>query len=139
VSVYGFKLGDTVSIVGADNTPVRENLTITTLSANSLTFTQAFVPPASWYRRDALLSSDGRLRLPLVPDGHTTDDQGSITGVTVYGFQAGDKLSVVPGGIRPPELEFLTIDTVGLCEDRIFIPEGHLVFSGNHDIEMALE
>jgi hypothetical protein len=139
VSVYGFKVGDTVAIVGADNTPVRENLTITTLSANSLTFTQSFVPPASWYRRDALLSSDGRLRLPLVPDGHTTDDQGSITGVAVYGFQAGDKLSVVPGGIRPLELEFLPVDTVGLCEDRIFIPEGHLVFSGNHDIEMALE
>jgi hypothetical protein len=87
--------------VGVDNTPVRKNLTIASLSGNSFTFTQSFTQPSSWYRRDPLLSSDGRLRLPLVPDGHTTDDKGSITGITVYAFQAGGKLSVVPGE-NPP-------------------------------------
>ena len=64
---------------------------------------------------------------------------GKVTGVKVRGFQADDKVSVVVGTRRHPDLEFLPIEGVALCEDRIFVPVAHLVYSGHHDIEMVLE
>jgi hypothetical protein len=139
LSVYGFKVGDRVTIVAADNTTIRDNLTIATISGSSVTFVQSFIPPANWARRSALLSSDERLRLPLLPDGVITDQEGRVTGVTVSGFQAGDRVSVVSGGYRHPEREFLPVERIEPCEDRIFVPEGHLIYSGTHDIEIPLE
>lgn len=139
LSVYGFKVGDLVSVVGTDNAMVRDNLTIATLSNDQLTFVQPFVQPSGWAKADALLSADGRFRVPLTPGGEQKDNDNKIVGLGLLGFQPGDAVCVVPVGHRPPELEFLRIESIEACQDRIFIPEGHLVFSGNHDIDMALE
>jgi hypothetical protein len=48
-------------------------------------------------------------------------------------------VSVVVGTWRDPALEFLPIEEIRPCKDRIFVPEGHLICSGDHDIEMVLE
>jgi hypothetical protein len=139
LSVYGFKAGDRVAVVAADNTPIRDNLTISAISGSSVVFVQSFSPPTNWARRRALLSSDERVRLPLLPDGVMIDPEGRVAGVTVSGFRSGDQVSVVSGGYRHPELEFLPVERIEPCEDRIFVPEGHLIYSGTHDIEIALE
>jgi hypothetical protein len=67
------------------------------------------------------------------------DPEGRVAGVTVSGFRSGDQVSVVSGGYRHPELEFLPVERIEPCEDRIFVPEGYLIYSGTHDIEIALE
>jgi hypothetical protein len=67
-----------------------------------------------------------------------TDQEGRVTGVSVSSFQAGDRVSVVSGGYRHPAL-FLPVAQIEPCEDRIFVPEGHLIYSGARDIEIALE
>ena len=139
LAVYGFKVGDRVAIVAADNTILKDNLDIATLSDDRITFDQPFDPPPGWERRDlAIMSPTGHLRLPLAEDGITADPGGSVT-VTVRGFQPGDKVSVVVGTWRDPALEFLPIEEIRPCKDRIFVPEGHLICSGDHDIEMVLE
>jgi hypothetical protein len=45
LSVYGFKAGDRVAVVAADNTPIRDNLTISAISGSSVVFVQSFSPP----------------------------------------------------------------------------------------------
>jgi hypothetical protein len=143
LDVYGFKVGDEVTIVADDNSVVMNNLKIASLSGDRsdyITFDTPFVPPSDWDQRDALMSSDGRLRLPLTKVGiPTRDPDGKVTGLTVECFKAEDKVSVVVGTRRDPVLEFLPVEQVESCKDRIFVPEGHTIHSGSHDIEMTLE
>jgi hypothetical protein len=137
--VYGFKVGDEVNIVAADNTVLVSNLTIASISGDGVMFDRSFEPSVGWAQRDALMSVDGRLRLPLLESAVSFDPEDKVVGVGLDGFAAGDMVSVVVGGRRDPVLEFLPIEGVALCEDRLFVPEGHLVYSGRHDIEMVLE
>jgi hypothetical protein len=138
LAIYGFNVGDRVAIVAADNAILKDNLHIASRSGDRITFDQSFEPHPDWEVRDvAIMSSDGHLRLPLAEDGFTVVPD-RVT-VTVRGLKAGDKVSVVVGTWRDPALEFLPIEEIRPCEDRIFVPEGHLVCSGDHDIEMVLE
>jgi len=145
LAVRGFKVGDQAAIVRKDNRVIRDNLTIAALSYDALTFDWAvtfdwpFALPAGAGEPDALLSPDGRLRLPLAEGGIAGGGDGKVTRVTVRGFQPGDKVSVVVGTRRDPVLEFLPVEKVEPCEERIFVPQGHLICAGDHDIEMILE
>ncbi len=142
LDVYGFKASDKVAVVAADNAVVAGNLAIASVSGDGgIAFEQPFEKPVAWVQRDALMSADGRLRLPLKPlgEGVIEDASGKVAGVKVCGFQPGDKVSVVVGIRRHPNLEFLPVEGITLCEDRIFVPVGHLVYSGRHDIDMVLE
>lgn len=139
LDVYGFKAGDHVDVVSADNSVLKGGLTIASLVDDKIEFVESFdLPAAPDSPADALLTADKRIRLPLAQNGIIKID-GRITGVTVHVLSAGDKVSVVAGTRRDPLLEFLPVEEVNICEDRIFVPEGHLVYSGNHDIEMILE
>ena len=82
---------------------------------------------------------NGRLRLVLASDGVRMDTEGRVIGVEIHGFVPGEKISLVSGGKRHPTLEFLPLAAVGPCEDRVIVPEGHLIYSGSHDIEMVVE
>jgi hypothetical protein len=139
LAVFGFKVGDQVSTVRDNNTPLVRNLTISSITESRILFAEPFKPPINWDSRSALLSVDGRLRLPLITDDITTNSNDEVTGVYVKGFQNEDRVSVVAGTQRESDLELLPIDTVEPCRDRIFIPEGHLIYSGDHDIEMVLD
>jgi hypothetical protein len=136
VVVYDFKVGDKARIVTAGNVTAVDNLSIASISGDTITFNESFLPPGdlSTY---ALMSADGRLRLPLLEDDG--DGTETVSQVTVQGFAAGDAVSIVVGNHRHPDLEFLPIARVAPREDRIFVPEGFLVYSGNHDIDMVLK
>ena len=139
LAVYGLKAGDKVDIVADNNTVLKSSLTIASLVDDKIKFVESFDLSAGWDPpADALMTDDERIRLPLAQNGITKKD-GKVTGVTVHIFNTDDKVSVVVGTLRDPVLEFLPIKQVNTCEDRIFVPEGHLIYSGNHDIEMILE
>lgn len=139
LAIYGLKAGDRVDIVADNNSVLKGSLTIASLVDDKIKFVESFVLSADWDPpADALMTADERIRLPLAENGITKKD-GKVIGVTVYIFNADDKVSVVVGTRRDPVLEFLSIKQVNTCEDRIFVPEGHLVYSGSHDIEMILE
>jgi hypothetical protein len=133
IPVSGFKVGDTVSVVGADNGVLVANLTIAFLAPGRIGFAHSFILPDE---ADAIGSADGRLRLPLVPGASTA---APVSEVNVLGFAPGDTVSIVSQGERHAALEFIPIEAVDVCEDRVFVPEGHLVYSGKHDIDMVLE
>ncbi len=139
IDVYGVKVGDRLSVVSAGNRPVKSDLIIASLAERQIFFSQAFDPPANWGLRHALLSEDGRIRLPLAAEAPLLNDSGRIIGLTFYTFSAGDQLSIVTGGKRHPALEFIPVGGLSRTADRIFIPEGHQVYSGRHDIEMVLD
>ncbi len=137
LAVYGFKAGDEVSVVAADNTIVKTELVIAGLGGDRATFEQPFEAPPDWTTRGALLSRDRGLRLLIA--GETTAATGEITGVTLTGFSPGDRACVVTAGLRHPDLELLPVTAVLPCAERIFVPPGHLIYAGAHDIEMVLE
>ena len=138
LAIYDFKIGDEVTIVTRANKALVEALEIAALDSEAITLAQPFEPPPNWDQAAAVMSADGRLRLLL--DAVTLDSAGEkVTGLVARGFQPGDKISVVVGGLRHPDLELLPISAIATCEDRIFVPSGHLIYSGSHDIEMVLE
>jgi hypothetical protein len=138
IDIYGFNIGDRVSVVSASNLPLKTNLIIAHLENNKIYFKPPFEEPANWALRDALLSEDGRIRLPLTGDVPEFDEDGKIDSLTFYSFAAGDQISIVVGGKRDTSLEFIPVAAVTATEDLIFIPQGHLVYSGRHDIDMVL-
>jgi hypothetical protein len=138
IDLYGFNIGDRLSVVSASNRPVKTNLTIARLEDRKIYFNQPFDEPVNWTLRDALLSGDGRIRLPLTADAPELNKDGKISGLTFYSFTAGDQISIVVGSKRDPKLEFIPVAAVAATDDRIFIPQGHLVYSGRHDIDMVL-
>lgn len=139
LDVYDFKVTDRVTLVGADNAVLVDDLAIAALSGDGVTFTEPFTPRVDLTECDALLSADWRLRLPLIENGLSLDAQGKVVGVTLQGLKAGDRVSVIAYDQREPRLELLLIERVDVCQDIIFVPAGHLVYPGSHDIQMALE
>ena len=139
ITVYGLKAGDRIRIVSDQNRVLKDNLTVGRLDNGLINFEESFTLANDLeLLADALMTEDQRIRLPLADSGMIK--QGDrITGVHVRLFEAGDKVSVVAGTRRDPELEFLPIEQVSTCEDRIYVPEGHLIYSGSHDIKMILE
>jgi hypothetical protein len=133
VVVSGFKVGDIVDVVATDGSVVKANLAITSLANGVVGFGESFL-----LRDDAetLRSTDGRLCLPLVPPASVNS---LVATVIVQSLAVGDKVSILTRGERHPNLEFLPIAVVEPCRDRIHVPEGHLVYSGSHDIDMVLE
>ncbi|HSB71328.1 MAG TPA: putative baseplate assembly protein [Candidatus Methylomirabilis sp.] len=136
IVVSGFKVGDSVNLVAADGSSLGAKLTIASLDQGTVGFEQPFLLSD---QAEALLSADGRVRLPLAPELLAGAAGTEVTEVTVQGFVPGDRVSIVSGGERHPSLEFLPVAAVERCEDRIHVPEGHLVFSGSHDIDMVLD
>ncbi len=138
--VHGFKAGDRVSLVGADSRPVvNSDIHISCISGNHVRFQEPFEKPGAWAQvPDALMSADERVRLP-VERLMFSEGGDRVTGACLRMLAPGDKVSLVAGKRRDPALEFLPIKQISRCTDRIFVPEGHLIHSGNHDIEMIIE
>jgi len=132
IVVSGFKVGDTVNLVATDGSILRGELTITAVDRKRVGFEETFLLSE---QAEALVSADGRVRLPLAQ----VQAASVVAEVAIQGFASGDRVSIVSGGERHPSLEFLPIAAVEPCEDRIHVPEGHLVFSGSHDIDMVLD
>ena len=140
VSAYGFKRGDAVTVVAQDNSLVAARLGIASVLGDLIMFSAPLPRPALWEQGDALMSADGQLRLPFAREQALWDDGGEkILGVRCQGFATGDDLCIGSGAQRDPGLEFLAIAAVEAAMDRIYVPEGHLVYSGRHDIEMVLD
>jgi hypothetical protein len=131
--VYGFRTDGRVEIRRADGSEVEAGLVVDSLDGDRVTFTRSFADPEDrgWF----LGSEDGLLRLP-VTEVLTVADR-TVSGVRLDRFTAGrDRLSIAAGRQRHSDLEWLPLLRVADVEDRIFIPAGHLPFSGDHDIEM---
>lgn len=139
LTIYGFKADDSVNLVSEDNTAIKENLTLLSVTDTRIMFQTPFAPPSDWDQCHAVMSGDGRLRLPLDDsDATILDSDGNISGVIVKVFIPGDLVCVVMGTRRDPVLEFLPVDRVSQAESRIYVPEHSLVFSGTHDIDMMI-
>jgi hypothetical protein len=138
MGVFGFKVGDKAEIVADDGGMLASNLTIATITDKRINFESPFGRPDRWNGHGGLVSADGRVRLPLIPGGEQVGADKKISGVTVKVFQEGNEISIVPGGGRDPRLEFLALASVKPCRDRVFVPEGHLIYSGTHDVRMRL-
>ena len=137
VVIYDFNVGDKVRIVTAGNITQVDNLSIAAISGDNITFNESFYPPED-LSQYALMSQDGHLRLPLVDEESGGSSAKKVNQVKVQGFSDKEKASIVIGDQRYPCLEFLPIAKVTEREDRIFVPEGFLVYSGSHDIDMVL-
>lgn len=218
--VSGFKAGDRIAIVAADNAIFREALTIAHVAVDQLDFAEPLGPlvdevhlPDDLVIPAAVLSSDGDIRIPIAGAGfllpltlrndlnaeeisddlrqalnmhlarplskdaalvadddetrwHIVDarnlyffiiqhraemlrvtlrclgdwqEDGLIGRAKLKGFEPGDTLSIVAGGRRDPSLEFLPIERITHRDDRIYVPDGALVYSGAHNIKMVLE
>jgi hypothetical protein len=141
--VHGFKVTDEVMIVAADNSVVADHLQISQLSEDGLTITfhQPVVKLDAFSQTMALRSDDKRLRLPIVERhlAYGAKKEQLCTGVTVRAIQSGEMLSLVHPVSRRRRNDFLPIARVKPCVglQRIFVPDDHLVFSGEHDIEMV--
>jgi hypothetical protein len=158
--VYGFSVGDEIRLVAANNKPVPgapvfEGLTIGKLdnAQDCIMFAESIQMPDEWKKPAqpgnctapmrpvaAVLSTDGRLRLPIAGwckgDGET-----AVMGVRVCRFQKADLLSLVAGSRRQDRLRFAS-DSASQAPapasgDCIPVPEGYLVCSGRHDIRKA--
>lgn len=140
LAAYGFKVGDQVIIVSSDNTIIEQNLTIAALDGDKVLFAEPFVyKEISWELRDALATEDLKIRLSLRQDAEIIEDTNVILGLTLKSIEPGEKLSIGSGGKRDQRMEFLPITKIEAETDRIFVPQGHLVYSGTHQIEMVLE
>ncbi len=139
ITVYGIKAGDRIKIVSDQNRVLKENLTVGRLDNDLIRFEESFTLSNDLeLLADALMTDDQRIRLPFA-EGGMIKQGDRITGVQVHLFEAGDRVSVVAGTRRDTVLEFLPVEQVTTCEDRIYVPEGHLIYSGSHDIKMILE
>ncbi|MGE5604020.1 MAG: hypothetical protein ACM30E_13295, partial [Nitrososphaerales archaeon] len=158
VGIYGFKAGDTAALVSADNTAVTDTLRVTRVEpaqggggAKAAAFgTEAIAlritlespgvstgtPSVDWSRVDALMSSEGFIRLPGVARAETAD--GGLV-VDILCLEPGTQVAVVSGNRRDPRLAFLPVASIAEPDERIIVPEGTLVVSGTHDIEMAVD
>jgi hypothetical protein len=141
--VHGFKVTDEVAIVAADNSVLADHLQISQLSEDGLTITfhKPVVKPSTFSQPAmALRSDDKRLRLPIVAChlAYGAKKERLCTGVTVRAIQSGEMLSLVHPGVRRRRNDFLPIVKAEPCArlQRIFVPDDHLVFSGEHDIGM---
>jgi len=160
--VYGLNVGNPVNIVTSDpSQPVQRRqiarlspadpaLTANCpLSRTHLTFDRPLLF-ADKERFDhwknlapALISNDQRIRLPVEEYDTAIDALGrvNLTGVTARGLRKGELLTMQHPERHRRRVDFLPVQAVIPCTalQRIFVPADHLVYSGEHEIEMTLE
>lgn len=89
----------------------------------------------------ALLSNDGRIRLPLYPCALAPlPGRLQLLGVTLRSFAAGDLVSLTHFARRARQVNVGTVQEVThtAAGEALFVPVDHLVYSGDHRIEMTL-
>ena len=89
----------------------------------------------------ALLSNDGRIRLPLHPCTlEPLPSQLQLLGVTLRSFAAGDLISLTHFARRAHQVNVGAVQEVThtAAGEALFVPVDHLVYSGDHRIEMTL-
>ncbi len=108
--IHGFRAGDSVSIVGADNRVIKGGIHVSRISGNDVWFREPFERPDTWDQEPhALMTADERIRLPV--DRLMLSEEGDrVTGVCLRMLVPGDKVCVVAGKRRDPALEFLSIE-----------------------------
>jgi hypothetical protein len=149
MTVYAFKVGDTVNVVSEMQAEILSNLKISRVTPRpfdsdsvepmtwEIGFEIPFERPSDWDQRAGLMSADGRMRM-AVADEELTDETGNVTGVVIAGFKKGDRICVVQGVVREPSLEFIPVASVRLSNHRVYVPEDCLVYSGTHDVDMKI-
>lgn len=139
--VCGFKVGDRVDVVDADQRVWVRGLLIGALTGEGggVLFEQGFAEDETLPAAEelALLARDGSIRLPLLA---WTLDGDRVLGATLQLFRPGmDLLCIVAEGHRSSNLELLPFTELTARRDGVAVPRGHLAHSGSHDIEMVLE
>ncbi len=147
--VFAFKAGDTVSVVSEIQSDIAHNLRVRSVLARpcdsdsdlpltwEIGFETSFERPADWEDRDGLMSADGRLRMNI-EGAEMLDEEGRISGIVISAFSRKDRICIVQGGFREPVLSFMPLSQVRFSDHRVVVPEDCLVFSGIHDVTMAL-
>lgn len=147
ITVYGFKAGDTVAVVTETQAGIIENLQISRVTPENggpdqplawdIAFAAPFEPPADWDKRAGMVSADGRIRMKMTAE-ERTDGEGNITSVVIRAFSPTDRICLVQGNIREPELGFIPLASARLSGHRVTVPEDCLVYSGTHDVDMKI-
>ena len=149
--VHGFQGGGLVKVIATDGLVYASGLeaaNVTVLSENPLwhvvTFADPIAKPAQWSEPVTDLElQDGRVCLPIQLCCFDYDDEGNtrMTGAGVQAFTAGEFVSVTHWKHLRRRKDLMIIEAVQrfLGEDRIFVPDDHLVCSGEHSIKMKLE
>jgi hypothetical protein len=139
ISLYGFRVGDVVDIVDSSNRVIVEAVAILSIAPenDSVTIGMDYGMTVNLPTVEslALLSMDGALRIPLTRWAQG-GGESSVAGIMVL-MPGKDRLCIVSGGQRYPEFEFMGIESVERRSDRVTVPQGHLVNSGTHFIEMV--
>lgn len=165
IRISYFGDGDMATIWGLDGlalpTKFRLNLQPDSPSRITLDRPAAFSNEtafAEWWNalgaEPALVSANRRVRAPIVSKQTETDATGRIhlISVEVCGFQAGEAIAIVPAGQISRRIEPLEVTKASpldpsstdseTAEKRklpvVYVPPGHLVFSGKHDIQMGV-
>ncbi len=139
VTVRGFRQDNRVCIVGEDNSVLKDNLKVALLVPGGIIFDRAFDPVSLGAVNGlAVMSLDARIRMPIV-EGGLSQETGGLVRAELQGLAPGDTISLVAGRRRDAALEFIPVKEIVPCEDRVFVPAGCLVCSGDHDIEMILD
>ena len=143
LAIYGFKTGDEAMLVAQEGTQTIGPAEIAAVDqdAGTLTFSRPLTLVGGSAAGFALQSPDAKLRLPVVdwivtaaPDGRPR-----AAGVKVGGFAAGDFVSLVHNKRRSQiqyPLHLLAIKG-GKATAQLFVPEGYLVCSGSHIVNMV--
>jgi uncharacterized phage protein gp47/JayE len=139
ISLYGFRVGDLVDIVDSSNRVIVEAVAILSIALGNDSVTigmdYGMTENLPSVESLALLSTDGGLRIPLTGWMQGVGDS-SVAGIMLL-MPGVDRLCIVSGGQRYPEFEFMGIEFVEPRSDRVTVPQGHLVNSGTHFIEMV--
>ena len=103
----------------------------------------------------ALVSANRRVRAPITSSRRREQDATGrvhLMSVEVRGFQEGEAVSIIPAGQINRRVEPLEVTKASplnpsasegeAANERelpvVFVPPDHLVFSGNHDIQMVV-
>jgi hypothetical protein len=154
IPVAGFNDGDMAMILGLQGPalPAMRRVSVQRDDPTRIIFDQpvdfgdaeAF---AKWWSElgdlPALISADGRVRTPILQHKTETDDTGRerLLGVQVGVFVTGEPVCITDAGHLGRQTDPLPVKEISGSKElsRVFVPADHLVFSGNHDIEMAVE
>jgi hypothetical protein len=136
--------GDQVRLVHADGAPVTADVKVSAVERfdNAIYFAQGIPLEKVWSAQPRELILQGKQTRMLVEQGKVvTDEQGRtlLTGVVVRGFKSGDLLSVVHRDQPRRRIDFLPVEEIRVIESltRIYVPDDHLVFSGQHVISLT--
>ena len=166
VSVSGFGDGDMASIwgLGKPALPSIHRVSVQHDNPSKVVFGQpadfsSESDFAKWWRElgaePALVSANRRVRAPILASKTEKDATGRIhlVSVEVRGFQEGEAVSIIHAKHTNRRVEPLevtkaspvappTAESGEVANERelpvVFVPPDHLVFSGNHDIQMVV-